>query len=65
MADEKPPIERGGGLTLEEQLIRQEKRLGKDSYVAQMLRDQIHAKSRHRSAYEAYTSGRDEKDDEQ
>ena len=65
MADKKPPIERGGGLTLEEQLVRQEERLGKDSFVAQMLRDQIHAEKRHKSAYDAYTHGRDDEDDKE
>ena len=49
--------------TLEEDLKRQEERLGKDSYVAQMLRDQIHAEKRHKSAFDAYTHGRDDEDD--
>jgi hypothetical protein len=51
--------------TLEEDLKRQEKRLGKDSYVAKMLRNQIAAEKRHKSAFDAYTHGRDDEDDKE
>jgi len=40
--------------TLEEDLARQEKRLGKDSFVAKMLRDQIRAQKRGQSAHDIY-----------
>ena len=43
--------------TLEESLERQEKRLGKDSFVAKMLRDQIRAQKRGQSAHDIYVTG--------
>jgi hypothetical protein len=51
--------------TLEESLERQEKRLGKDSFVAKMLRDQIRAQKRGQSAHDIYVTRSVKKDNKQ